>query len=93
MPSAVQDQDQDQSMMDATPQDQEQQFQTEDDDLLEMEEKRIVLVRQRTFKHTTYNIQSTNANVFSSPVLPKPLRRSSSRGRVIRWGMRCGSRS
>lgn len=49
MPSAVQDQDQDQSMMDAAPQDQEQQYQAEDDELLEMEEKRIVLVRQSRF--------------------------------------------
>ena len=49
MPSAVQDQDQDQSMMDAVPQDQEQQYQAEDDELLEMEEKRIVLVRQSRF--------------------------------------------
>lgn len=49
MPSAVQDQDQDQSMMDAAPQDQEQQYQAEDDELLEMEEKRLVLVRQSRF--------------------------------------------
>lgn len=47
MPSAVQDQDHDQSMVDAVPQDQDQDQQVqaaEDDELLEMEEKRIVLV-------------------------------------------------
>lgn len=43
MPSSVHSQDQDQSMMDAAPQEQEQ-YQ-EEDDLLEMEEKRIVVVR------------------------------------------------
>ena len=47
MPSSVHSQDQDQSMMDAAPQDQEQQFQQPEveADELEMEEKRIVIVR------------------------------------------------
>ncbi|EYE90545.1 DNA-directed RNA polymerase core subunit RPC19 [Aspergillus ruber CBS 135680] len=42
MPSSVHSQDQDQSMMDAAPQEQEQ-YQ-EEEDLLEMEEKRIVVL-------------------------------------------------
>ena len=47
MPSSVHSQDQNQSMMDAAPQDQEQQFQQPEveADELEMEEKRIVIVR------------------------------------------------
>lgn len=48
MPSAIPPQDEtqdyDQSMMDAAPQDPEQQYRQEEDDLLEMEEKRIVIV-------------------------------------------------
>lgn len=48
MPSAIppqdETQDHDQSMMDAAPQDPEQQYQQGEDDLLEMEEKRIVIV-------------------------------------------------
>ncbi|KAL4898535.1 DNA-directed RNA polymerase [Aspergillus ambiguus] len=46
MPSSVHSQDQDQSMLDAAPQDQEQQL--EQEDVLELEEKRIVVLPGHT---------------------------------------------
>lgn len=79
--------------MDAAPQDQEQQYQQEEDEFLEMEEKRIVIVRCLTSSQLdlTPGMNKRSANEDSSPAPPKQPLRSSLKARVIRWGMRCGS--
>lgn len=78
-------------MMDAAPQYQEQQYQQEEDDALELEEKRIVIV-SLPIRTLTWKTQTVADGFASSPVPRRPPLRSSSRVRAILWEMRCGFR-
>ncbi|BCR89002.1 DNA-directed RNA polymerase core subunit RPC19 [Aspergillus chevalieri] len=73
MPSSVHSQDQDQSMMDAAPQEQEQ-YQ-EEDDLLEMEEKRIVVLPGATETAASFQFEGeghTLGNALRFSIMKNP---------------------
>ncbi|OJJ81933.1 DNA-directed RNA polymerase core subunit RPC19 [Aspergillus glaucus CBS 516.65] len=73
MPSSVHSQDHDQSMMDAAPQEQEQ-YQ-EEDDLLEMEEKRIVVLPGATETAASFQFEGeghTLGNALRFSIMKNP---------------------
>ncbi|KAL5360899.1 DNA-directed RNA polymerase [Aspergillus floccosus] len=73
MPSSVHSQDQDQSMMDAAPQEQEQQL--EQEDVLELEEKRIVILPGATETAASFQFEGeghTLGNALRYAIMKNP---------------------